>query len=735
MWRGRPTAVCTVRVLPWFPRGGHTFRVQRRTDIEGLRAIAVLLVLAFHAGVPGVRGGYTGVDVFFVLSGFLITSLMINERTEHGRISLSGFYSRRIRRILPMSGTVAVLTLGASWLWLEPLRVRGLATDVLASAGFASNFVFAHRGADYLLSSLPPSPLQHFWSLAVEEQFYVVWPALVVIACLGVTRERTAVLRTRIALLSAVVAVGSFAACMSLMERNQVWAFYRPHSRAFELAAGALLATVPAARSGLVRRIESAFAWCGLAAVVTGALVFDDMTRFPGPWALVPVVGTALVLRGGDTTNWAPDALLRLQPFQWVGSRSYSAYLWHWPVLIIGAAAIGRELTVAEGIVCVAMSLALAELSYRLVENPIRREKSLAGARAFAMGAALLLVVAGAGLFVRTNPPSLGTGPAATVPSLAPATSTTAAPATGSTQPGGTGTSGPVTAPTITNDRSVLAAVHDALYVTRVPSNLTPSMGSALNDMPVIYDNDCHAGFGAREPKHCEFGDPASTTVIGLYGDSHAAQWFPAFEKIAIKHGWKLITYTKRGCPPVDIEVYSKVLGKVYTECGPWRANVLEKMKSDGVKVVFVASFDRLLDATTRIPIWQKPWREGLQGTVDTLRASGITPVLVEDTPYPGQDVPTCLSRNVTSVTACNVTVNSAFRADMLQVRDDFESQGVPVLRTRQWFCAETLCPVVVGNLLVYRDDNHMTMSYSRLIAPLVDAAIAPFVDWYSHPR
>ncbi|MEY3588944.1 MAG: hypothetical protein RJA47_1540 [Actinomycetota bacterium] len=709
--------------------------MQRRTDIEGLRAIAVLLVLMFHAGVPGMSGGYTGVDVFFVVSGFLITSLMLNERTESGRISLSAFYSRRIRRILPMSSIVAVVTLAASWLWLEPLRMRGLATDVLASAGFSSNFVFAHRGADYLQSTLPPSPLQHFWSLAVEEQFYVAWPALIVVACLGVGRERAGMLRLRIALVSTVVAVGSFVTCMSLMDENQVWAFYRPHARAFELAVGALLAAVPAVQGSLVRRIEALCAWGGLVAVVATAFVFDETTRFPGPWALVPVVGTALVLRGGDTTNWAPDSVLRFAPFQWMGSRSYSAYLWHWPILIIGAAAIGRDLSIMEGLVCVAMALALSELSYRYVENPIRRRRSLVGTRAFAMGGAFLLVVGGTGLFVRNNPPSLGTGPAATTPVLTTATSTTTAGGDAPAPAGGTTTTVAESAPMITNDRITLQAVHDALYVTRVPSNLTPSVGGALNDMPVIYDNDCHAGFSTVTPKDCVFGDPASTTVIGLYGDSHAAQWFPAFEKVAIKNKWKLVTYTKRGCPPVDIEVYSKVLGKVYTECNPWRANVMKKMQADGVQVVFVASFDRLLDATTRIPIWQKPWRDGLQGTVDVLRALAITPVLVEDTPFPGQDVPTCLSKNVTSVTACNVTVNSAFRADMSSVRDDFETAGVPVLRSRQWFCADSLCPVVVGNLLVYRDDNHMTMSYARFVAPLVDAAIVPFVDWYSRTR
>ena len=711
--------------------------MQRRTDIEGLRAVAVMLVLLFHAGVPGMEGGYIGVDVFFVLSGFLITSLMLNERTGTGRISLRGFYARRIRRILPMSGLVAVTTLAASWLWLEPLRVRGLATDVLASAGFASNFVFAHRGADYLLSTLPPSPLQHYWSLAVEEQFYVVWPALVTLACAGVARARTLLLRVRIGLLAVVVSAASLWFCADLMDSNPVGAFYRPHARAFELALGALVAVVPAFDRRWMRALEAALSWGGLAAVIAVAFVFDERTAFPGPWALVPVAATALVIRGGDTTNWAPDALLRLAPFQWVGSRSYSAYLWHWPVLIIGAAAIGRPLTVTEGLVCIAMSLALSELSFRWVENPVRHDARMAGPRAFALGAAILLVTAGAGLFVRNNPPSLGTGPAATAPTLG--STTTTVPDGGNqastTEPGATTTTGAGVAPVLPGKSAPVQAVADALYVTRVPSNLQPSLTAALGDQPTIYGNGCHASFSAVKPKDCVFGDAASSTVIGLYGDSHAAEWFPVFERIAIRNKWKFITYTKRGCPPFEITVYNKVLGKVYGQCAAWRANARAKMKADGVQVVFVGVFERLLDATTRVPIWQKPWREEMQKTVDGLRADGLTPVIIEDTPYPGQDVPTCVSRNTTSVTGCNVTIGTAYRTDIGEVLDDMAAAGVPVLRTHHLFCTDNLCPVVVGNLLVYRDDNHMTVSYGAFVAPAVNDAVVPFVEWYSHHR
>lgn len=201
--------------------------MKRRTDIEGLRAIAVLAVLLFHAGVPGLGGGYVGVDVFFVVSGFLITSLLVAEKTNTGKVSLGAFYARRARRILPVSALVAVATLIASWIWLEPLRLRSLSNDVLAVALFSSNFVFANRGADYLQSALPPSPLQHYWSLAVEEQFYVVWPALVMVVCISVGTRTMCNVRLRVGITAGVAAVASFVACMALMNSSQPWAFSR----------------------------------------------------------------------------------------------------------------------------------------------------------------------------------------------------------------------------------------------------------------------------------------------------------------------------------------------------------------------------------------------------------------------------------------------------------------------------------------------------------------------------
>jgi len=701
--------------------------VKRRTDIEGLRAIAVLAVLLFHAGVPGIGGGYVGVDVFFVVSGFLITSLLVAEKTDTGKVSLGAFYARRARRILPVSALVAVATLCASWVWLEPLRLRSLSRDVLAVALFSSNFVFARRGADYLQSVLPPSPLQHYWSLAVEEQFYVVWPALVMLVCIGIGTRTMRNVRLRVGITAGVAAVASFIGCMALMNSSQPWAFFSPHTRAFELAIGALAAVIPIGSAVKSLRIDAFFAWCGLAGIIATIVLFSETTTFPGPWALAPVMATAFLLRGGNATSWAPEVLLRLSPLQWLGSRSYSAYLWHWPVLIIAAAALDKKLSVFEGLVCLMMSLGLSEFSYRFVENPVRRNHNISGIRALVLAVSLIAVVSGSAVLAQNNQPALDSGVAATAPTLVAATTTI--------DPNISTTTVPVE-PELPGPGTPIDAIVQAMAATGLPSNITPSIQGAISDMPTIYSNNCHAGFSTTRPKNCVYGDAASSTVIGLYGDSHAAEWFPAFEKIAIKRHWKLISYTKRGCPPADIATYSKVLGKVYKECAPWRENVLKQMVTDGVQVVFVAHFDRLLSATTRAPMWQKEWRVAMQSTIDALKAKGITPVLMEDTPYPGQDVPTCLSRHYTNVQLCNPIISSAYRDDMHQMLQDFDAAKVHVLWTRQWFCTEAGCPTVVGNILVYRDDNHMTVTFASFIAPLLDAAIVDVVNWVStHPQ
>ena len=695
----------------------------KRRDIEGLRAIAVGLVLLYHAGFSWMQGGYVGVDVFFVISGFLITSLLVREREDTGRISLSNFYSRRARRILPMSAVVVVATLLASLRWLEPLRRESLGVDAIGTATFSSNLIFADRGADYLQASLPPSPLQHYWSLAVEEQFYLVWPALIILVTLGVRHTRL-----KVGVTSAIVAIASFVSCMMLMDSAPAWAFFSPHTRAFELALGALLAVIPLTKHQLLRNVEIGASWCAVAGIIAVAVLFDDAIRFPGPWALLPVVLTAIVIRGGDAV-FGPRWILRAPPIQWLGSRSYSAYLWHWPVLILAEAANGEKLTLMQSSACIVISLALSELSFRFIENPLHLNKKIMGVRALALAMSLLIVVVGSGMLMRNNPPVLASSDIVEAPTLATTTTTPGIVESTTTLPA------VPTVPTLPPITRAIQPVVDSVAIERVPQNLAPSLGRVYLDEPEIYKNNCHVNFGTTQPKDCVYGNPESTKVVGLYGDSHAAQWFPALKLAAEQNDWKLIIYTKRGCPPANILTYSSVLGQTYTQCGEWRKNVKKKMRADGVKVVLVVHFDRLLSAANQLPIWQKDWRDGLQTTINELRRIGAEPVLFADTPYPGRDVPTCLSSNISSVQSCTLAVSESFREDIAEVRTDLSAENnVALLQTQDWFCTRAVCPTIVGNILVYRDDNHITTTYAEFLAPLMGTSLSPIVDWFSTP-
>ncbi|MEU8816122.1 acyltransferase [Actinoplanes sp. NPDC048796] len=349
-----------------------------RPDIEGLRAVAVALVVLFHAGVPGVGGGFIGVDVFFVISGFLITSLMLRELAETGRISLVGFYARRCRRLLPAAGLVLVTVVLAGYHRLGFLRGDEIAEDATWAALFASNFRFASRGVDYLASQSAPSPVQHFWSLAVEEQFYLVWPvALVLLLWLGF-RWALPYWLVGAAVLSLAYSIG----------QSGPWAFFSPVTRLWELAAGCLLGLAAPRLRHIPYRIAGSMAAVGVALIVIAALTFDERTAFPGYAAVLPVGATVLVLAGRG------DALLGGRPMMFLGRLSYSLYLWHWPVLIIAEQAAGEPLPARTRAVLVLLSVALAVVTYFCVEDPIRRSRRLKRSHLLSLALALLLVAA-----------------------------------------------------------------------------------------------------------------------------------------------------------------------------------------------------------------------------------------------------------------------------------------------------------------------------------------------------
>jgi peptidoglycan/LPS O-acetylase OafA/YrhL len=378
-----PTQLATPTGAPTRPSTGF------RPDVQALRAVAVLLVVLNHAHVPGLTGGYIGVDVFFVISGFLITGLLTKEQERTGTISILKFYGRRMRRIMPAAALVLIATVVASYHWLGYIRGAHIAEDAEWSSVFLANFHFASVGTGYLHSTDAPSTLRHFWSLAVEEQFYVVWPALFLL--LGLLRK---VVKSRLVMIVAVgaIVVASYAFSIVYTGRDATDAYFSPFTRACELAAGALLALLAGETAKLPRQFRTMLSVAGMAGIIVAALTFTDNTVFPGAAVAIPVLATCAVIAGGGS---ALDGVYGFKPIQLIGLWSYSLYLWHWPVLTIAEENLGHVPAAWVRVLLVAGSIALASITYYLVENPIRNASPLRrrAVVSVALGIALIAAV------------------------------------------------------------------------------------------------------------------------------------------------------------------------------------------------------------------------------------------------------------------------------------------------------------------------------------------------------
>jgi peptidoglycan/LPS O-acetylase OafA/YrhL len=706
-----------------------------RRDIEGLRALAVGFVILFHAKFLGLTGGFIGVDVFFVVSGFLITSLLINEHSSVGEISLKNFYARRARRLLPASALVIGLTALASRIWLEPLRLKDIGTDAVASGGFFANILFGVRSTDYLQAGQPPSPFQHFWSLSVEEQFYIVWPALLMLL-LWKSRER----HTRAIVAVSILSVASLALCIWQTTQSQPWAFFGLHTRAWELGIGALVALCWKYVEQLPTNFRAVIGWLGLFAIVVSGLTITEKMAFPGKLALLPVVATALVLMAGQHAHWGPQRILSLQPLQWIGARSYSIYLWHWPVLIIAESHAARALTVTERLIAIAASVIAASLSHHFLENPVRHSVSLQAKPRLALmvGGALIVMSLGVGFVLRTSSVALSTDVIAEAPvAIASTTTSTTAPvvSTDSTVAPVETTTSLVTIPegpppSIVNPTAPIDAVIAGALTDEVPANLQPSLRGASGDKPEIYDNGCHVNLISIEPKICEYGDTTSDFTVALYGDSHAAQWFPALNQIAIDHQWRLIILTKMGCTAIDLITANSLVGPTYPGCRPWREKVLERLSAENVRVVFMTNSNRLTDPSTGQPFADSIVKAGSATLITQLQSMGISPIVITDTPYPGTDVPICLSKAIKNVGSCAVSRDKGIRANRQQTSIDVAVENnAQYLDVSHWVCSLDTCPVITGNILMYRDSHHLTTTYVQFLTPLIEAAVSPYVD------
>lgn len=692
----------------------------QRGDIQGLRAVAVLLVISDHLwGRPA--GGFVGVDIFFVLSGFLITQLLLREHARTGRISYLDFYRRRVRRIVPVASLVLVVTVAATYGLYNAGRGHQVATDAAWAFGFLANWHFAHIGTDYFLGGGPVSPLQHYWSLAVEEQFYVVWPTLLGLAAwlVGIRRAPQGKSGRRSATLAGLVvlaAVGLFAFSMQHSASDPVAAYFSTADRAWELLAGAAAAVVAPTLARLPRAVSPLLGWGGLAGIAASVLLITPEVRFPAPWAAAPVLSTVLIIAAG-CGHRQRHLLPLVNPLaRYVGDISYSLYLWHFPVIVLLVPALrGRGETLAE-LVGLGVVVGLAVFSYHLVENPIRhsgwleprwRRRLRAGptdhshrmANAWlAVGA---LVVAPL-VFVTVHANSATTAEQV-LPPAPPSSKGSDAQAV--------------------QDSYQRKRLEQALRVKSFPALVPPVDQLGVTTWMAVTSASGCLGVAPDRLAGCRFGDPTAPRTAAVLGDSYAISYMPAI-RAGLGKRYRIQQLTMLECPVWDSPT-NRFSGAPYPECTDYRHWTWQEVAREHPDLLVLSSAWGDVATLASRATGQAALDEVEAGLTRSLRRlvplAGRVVILA---PPPGSpDLQTCVTA-FGSPDDCERDVPSTwFYVTDLEKRVAAKL-GVDYVDTLDWFCVDDHCPGFVGTTPVYADGGHLTPQYSTQLAGLLGDAV-----------
>ena len=699
--------VTTIRTPPARTDAGH------RADIQGLRAVAVILVVVFHLWPAALPGGYVGVDVFFVVSGFLITAHLVREVERTGSVSLARFWARRARRLLPASLTVLLVTAGAVWL-VAPAGAAGrFLGEVVASAVYVENLALAGSSVDYLAAEASASPVQHFWSLSVEEQFYLVWPVLILVAIAlgsrrGLASVRALTPRRRIGLVLGIVVAASAIWSVVFTARDPSPAYFVATTRAWEFGAGGLLALaapVLAAR-GRDNGARSVLGWAGLAAIVLAAAAYGASTPFPGFAAALPVAGTLAVIAAAQPGGrFAPTRMLSLGPVQRLGDLSYGVYLWHWPLIVLVPLWLGRVLTVGDGVLLAGASIVLAAATERWVENPIRsgalaarRPRDTVAVLAAAMAVVVILPLSTLGLAEHR----LEAEQQRIESLVARAPECLGAAALGSDDCAATET--------------VAAVVPD------------PSLAGAS-------PKRCITGIRSADLTVCSYGAPAdrATRTVALIGDSHAEQWLPALADLASHRNWALVVLAKSSCPfgpdqRFEEGMSADVLTEMNESCASWNSKALDWVdEHPEVSVVVTATRARnavVADESdedwrdTAIRQYRERWAE-LPSTVEHI-------IVLRDTPRMPDDYLPCVAESGgDAADACAVDRLVAVDRDpAAEAAVGSADPRVGLVDLTEYFCPDALCRPVIGGVLAYSDSHHISWVYASTLVPYLAEGI-----------
>ncbi|CAN5386682.1 acyltransferase family protein [soil metagenome] len=638
-----------------------------RPEIQALRAVAVGLVVVFHFWPDALPGGYVGVDVFFVISGFLITGSLWAEVSRTGRVSLRDFWARRIRRLLPAASLVLIACLALMLAFVPRSLWQETVVQIGASALYAQNWVLAAGSVDYLAAEGTPTLVQHYWSLSVEEQFYLVWPLLLLLAVVVGRRRRSVVIAA-----FAALAVGSFA--YSVLLTGNPSGYFNTGGRAWEFALGGLLSFAPAIKS---RWMPLA----GVALIALAAALYSGGTPFPGATALLPVAGALLVIAGGA------NRVAALRPLQFVGGISYSVYLWHWPLLVVLPALVGPWWAV----VALALTVLLAWATTRFVEAPLRR--GIRRPYRLAIAAALVVVVAGA--------------------------------ATWSTVQVGVSASAAAAEQSLATDACFGAAAL-ANDCTAPFSAAGVDTAFAAQDRGILGTTPCNSNGTAVV--RCEFGADNPVRTIAVVGNSHAGALIPGLEAYVLEHDWRVVLFRKTDCLGVSTVDASGSGGQ---PCAEWTSNVLDELEnsSEFDAVLFVSHKNALHYLTAAHPTAEAEaaLQDNIAANLAAVEATGKAVIVVGDVPGTKPvPAPECVYRHSAEYDPCALPRSADALEDAnVESRAAAATPGIRSFSLLPYLCGPTTCHSVIGGVVVYFDDHHLTATFSRSLAPYLGAAVA----------
>lgn len=643
-----------------------------RTEIEGLRAVAALLVAIYHIWLGNVSGG---VDVFFVVSGFLITTSLLGRVQRDGSIDFIDYILGLAKRLFPAAFFVLFVVTIVSMLWLPQVQWGQTVQEIIASAFYYQNWQLAFNAVDYLAQNNEASPVQHFWAMSIQGQFYVLWPTVVFGTALLLYKVLKRPFKSTLVGVLITVFATSLAYSIYLTSTNQAFAYFHTFTRVWEFALGGIVAVL-GSQVVLRKSLSFILGWVGLLAIILCGIILQVSTVFPGYAALWPTLAAIfIILAGNNGGAFGVHRFLSIKPLAKLGNLSYALYLWHWPILIFYFILSGvDQVSLVHGLLILGLSIVLSFFTTNIIEKPIRTMKK--ASPKWKRGSVVLACMVPTVLLAGTWSHQIDKANAELASFVADPE-----------YPGA-------------------LATYD-LQETKEGIEILPSSLQAKEDLPKVYMDKCHQTQAETEVIGCEYGDTENPKhTIAIVGGSHSAHWLPALELIGEEENIKIMSYTKSACR-FTAEAESDSTSET---CVQWNKNLVEILIDTKPDLIFTTAD---VGSNKQVP----------QGFIDhwkTLDDANLKVFAVRDNPWFGFDVPSCVEEKGEDSLECAIEREKALPSDSPFHQLTDIPENIHYADFSDILCEADYCKPVKGNVLIYRDSHHITATYAKTMAPLM---------------